>query len=154
MAMAAALVAVLACLTLAACGGSSSTTSKTAGGSAAARDRVSLANRVKAFRECLQKNGVALPAGRPGAGAGGLLGGTGAPPAGVSRARYEAALRKCGGANAAAEDSVTSCAKPAERASMAGPTTGCNPSPLARLDSVLEENAEDFVRGYIQKGGQ
>ena len=25
---------------------------------------------------------------------------------------------------------------------------------LDELDSVLEENAEEFVRGYVQKGGQ
>ncbi len=25
---------------------------------------------------------------------------------------------------------------------------------LDEIDSVLEENAEEFVRGYIQKGGQ
>ncbi len=25
---------------------------------------------------------------------------------------------------------------------------------LDEIDGVLEENAEDFVRGYIQKGGQ
>ena len=25
---------------------------------------------------------------------------------------------------------------------------------LDEIDSVLEENAEDFVRGYIQKGGE
>jgi ubiquitin-like protein Pup len=25
---------------------------------------------------------------------------------------------------------------------------------LDEIDSVLEENAEEFVRGYVQKGGQ
>lgn len=25
---------------------------------------------------------------------------------------------------------------------------------LDEIDSVLEENAEDFIRGYVQKGGQ
>jgi prokaryotic ubiquitin-like protein Pup len=25
---------------------------------------------------------------------------------------------------------------------------------LDEIDSVLEENAEDFVKGYVQKGGQ
>lgn len=25
---------------------------------------------------------------------------------------------------------------------------------LDEIDSVLEENAEDFVRGYVQKGGE
>jgi ubiquitin-like protein Pup len=27
-------------------------------------------------------------------------------------------------------------------------------SMLDEIDSVLEENAEEFVRGYVQKGGQ
>ncbi|MCQ9325340.1 ubiquitin-like protein Pup, partial [Staphylococcus aureus] len=25
---------------------------------------------------------------------------------------------------------------------------------LAEIDGVLEENAEDFVKGFVQKGGQ
>jgi hypothetical protein len=59
------------------------------------------------MRECLQKNGITLPKRTPGqrrpGGAGGFLGGggagTGGPqlPKGVTRAQYEAALKKCGG---------------------------------------------------------
>jgi hypothetical protein len=62
--------------------------------------------RFAAIRECLQKNGVTLPqrtpgSGRPAGGAGLLGGGSGAGggqlPKGVTRAQYEAALKKCGG---------------------------------------------------------
>jgi len=74
------------------------------------------ASRFKAMRECLQKNGITLPNHAPGqrprggpggflgggsAGAGGgSAGGAGGPqlPSGVTRAQYEAALKKCGGA--------------------------------------------------------
>jgi cytochrome c556 len=52
-------------------------------------------------RECLKKEGITLPTRKPGQrpGAGGFLGGGGGPalPAGVSKAKYEAALKKCGG---------------------------------------------------------
>lgn len=54
------------------------------------------------MRECLQKNGITLPARTPGSGpraGGGFLGAAGGPqlPKGVTRAQYEAALKKCGG---------------------------------------------------------
>ena len=61
------------------------------------------------MRECLQKEGITLPKRTPGqkrppGGAGGFLGGGGAGgaagpqlPKGVTRAQYEAALKKCGG---------------------------------------------------------
>jgi hypothetical protein len=58
--------------------------------------------RFAAVRECLEKNGITLPQRAPGSGGhagarGGLLGaGAGALPKGVTRAQYEAALRKCG----------------------------------------------------------
>jgi hypothetical protein len=62
------------------------------------------AGRFKALRECLQQNGITLPQRTPGqrprGGAGGLLGGgTGGAqlPKGVTRAQYQAALKKCGG---------------------------------------------------------
>lgn len=69
------------------------------------------ASRFKALRECLQKNGITLPKRAPGqrprGGPGGFLGGgagagangAGGPPlpSGVTRAQYEAALKKCGG---------------------------------------------------------
>jgi hypothetical protein len=122
-------VLLLACLGLAACGsssGSSSTTSASASttgtsgtsgtsgatgtsgapgtpGAAGARS-----GRFAAIRECLQKNGITLPQrtpgqGRPPGGAGGLPGGASGPqlPKGVTRAQYEAALKKCGGGNLA-----------------------------------------------------
>ena len=63
--------------------------------------------RFAAMRECLEKNGITLPkrtpgSGRPASAAGGFLGGgAGASgpqlPKGVTRAQYEAALKKCGG---------------------------------------------------------
>ena len=62
--------------------------------------------RFAAVRECLQKNGITLPRRTPGSGRAGATGGfpgggagAGAPqlPKGVTRAQYEAALKKCGG---------------------------------------------------------
>jgi hypothetical protein len=62
--------------------------------------------RFAAIRECLQKNGITLPPRTPGSGRAGATGGfpgggagAGAPqlPKGVTRAQYEAALKKCGG---------------------------------------------------------
>jgi hypothetical protein len=54
------------------------------------------------MRECLQKNGIALPERTPGSGPRGGFSGVGAGggpqlPKGVTRAQYEAALKKCGG---------------------------------------------------------
>jgi len=100
---------LLACLGLAACGGSSTSSSTTASASGAGASGASgftgRGGRFAALRECLQKNGITLPKRTPGqrppGGAGGFLGGrTGAPklPAGVTRAQYEAAIKKCGGA--------------------------------------------------------
>jgi len=57
--------------------------------------------RFKALRECLQRNGITLTKRTPGQRPpGGFLGGAGGPqlPAGVTRAQYEAAVKKCGGA--------------------------------------------------------
>lgn len=104
---------VLAGLALAACGSSgsspshagststsakASTTSSTPGGKVAA----AAATRFRALRACLQRNGVTLPKRTPGQhhAPGGLPGGGAAgpkPPAGVSKAKYEAAVKKCGG---------------------------------------------------------
>ncbi|ALU40149.1 ubiquitin [Kocuria flava] len=34
------------------------------------------------------------------------------------------------------------------------PTTGTTDDLLAEIDGVLETNAEEFVKGFVQKGGQ
>jgi hypothetical protein len=116
-ATAAALILLLACLGLTACGGSSSTTSSstkaastgtTSTGASSTGSSTSTPGvgrgsaRFTAMRECLQKNGITLPrrspgSGRPSGGAGFLGGGGPALPKGVTRAQYEAALKKCGG---------------------------------------------------------
>lgn len=117
-------ILVLSCLGLTACGGSSgassnaaataaSTTSAAGGastgttstggsstqGTAAGTGR----RRFGAIRECLQKSGVTLPQRTPGSGApgGGFPGAGGGPtlPKGVTRAQFEAAMKKCGGGN-------------------------------------------------------
>jgi hypothetical protein len=119
--VAAALLAVLASVVLAACGGSSSSpTGSTASASTSASTSTSTstspsaststpgkaagagASRFAALRECLQKNGITLPERKPGkrpsGGAGGFLGGGGFTlPKGVTKAQYEAAIKKCGG---------------------------------------------------------
>jgi hypothetical protein len=113
------LVLLLACLGLAACGSSSGSSPSTTSASASATGTSgssgtpgapgaggARSGRFAAIRECLQKNGITLPQrtpgqGRPPGGAGGFPGGAGGPqlPKGVSRAQYEAALKKCGGGN-------------------------------------------------------
>jgi hypothetical protein len=110
-ATAAVLALLLACLGLAACGGSSKGSSTSANAAAASASASGAptgptgprAGRFKALRECLQKNGISPPSRTPGArrppGIGGFLGGAGGPqlPKGVTRAQYEAAIKKCGG---------------------------------------------------------
>jgi hypothetical protein len=114
------LALLLACLGLAACGGSSKSSSSTTATNAAATSTSTTgatgttgkgaggpsSGRFAALRECLQKNGITLPKRSPGqrrpGGAGGFLGGGGGAagpqlPQGVTRAQYEAALKKCGG---------------------------------------------------------
>jgi hypothetical protein len=108
-----ALLLVLASLALAACGGSSKTSSTNASASASTSGAPgkpgapatspreagpAVAHRFAALRECLQKNGITLPKRSPGQrpAPGGLLGG-GSLPKGVTRAQFEAVLKKCGG---------------------------------------------------------
>jgi hypothetical protein len=100
---------LLASLALAACGGSSKSSSSSTNASASAATTSTGPNaagprggRFTAIRACLQKDGITLPQRTPGqrppAGAGGLLGGgIGAQlPKGMTRAQYEADLKKCG----------------------------------------------------------
>jgi hypothetical protein len=117
-AAAAVLVLLLACLGLAACGSSSGSSSSTTSASAsptasttttgatgAAGAKGPSSGRFAAMRECLQKNGVTLPAFKPGQHgqpqARGPFGAGSAArlPKGVTRAQYEAALKKCGAGN-------------------------------------------------------
>lgn len=114
-----ALALLLACLGLAACGGSSSSTTATSANASATTPKgatgldgrlgARAASRFKTIRECMQKNGVTLPQRPPGqrrggpsgpSGASGFLGGGAGGtqlPSGVTRAQYEAAIKKCGG---------------------------------------------------------
>jgi hypothetical protein len=114
-AVAAAVPLLLAIVLLAACGSSSTGSSSSTGASASASTGSSTATsttgppkgagggRFAGLRTCLQKEGITLPKrtpGQGGAGGGGLLGGGGggpALPAGVTRAQFEAAIKKCGG---------------------------------------------------------
>jgi len=88
---------LLACLGLAACGSSSNSsstsTATTSTTAASAAPKGALGARLTALRECLHKDGITAPAG-----SGGFLGGGTGPqlPKGVSRAQYEAGLKKCG----------------------------------------------------------
>jgi len=104
------LILLLACLGLAACGGSSSSSSSSTAAAATSTStgtgaKGPNAGRFAAMRECLQKNGVTLPAFKPGQHGGpqarGPFGGTSGRqlPKGVNKAKYEAALKKCGGGN-------------------------------------------------------
>jgi hypothetical protein len=103
-----AVLVVLASLVLAACGSSSksssaSTASASATTSTTHRVPGAAAGYFLAFRDCLQKDGITLPkrtpGQRPSPGHGGFLGGAGGPalPKGVTKAQYEAAVRKCRG---------------------------------------------------------
>ncbi len=90
----AALMLVLASLALAACGSSSKSSSSSNTGARASTSttpatKSGLAARFAQVRECLKKNGAALPTFKPGSGP--------QLPKGVTRAQYEAALKKCGG---------------------------------------------------------
>jgi hypothetical protein len=109
-ALGAILLLVLASLVLAACGSSSSgsSSSKSSSASASATTPTTTAPgprpggaRFTAVRECMRKNGITLPKRTPGQRpSGGFLPGAGGGPQlpkGVTRAQYEAAIKKCGG---------------------------------------------------------
>lgn len=132
-----ALVLLLACIGLAACGSSSKSSSTSTSASAATsttggastgpagQAKGELAKRFGAMRECLQKNGITLPKRTPGqrrppGGAGGFLGAAGGPslPKGVTRAQYEAALKKCGAGNFAARGGAARFKSPAFQAAL------------------------------------
>lgn len=107
--VAAVILLVLAGSLLAACGGSSNSAATTASTSTGAKTPTpgkapAFAARFTAIRECLKKEGVTLPTRKPGQrpGAGGFLGGGAGRPAGVSKAKFDAALKKCGGGGFAA----------------------------------------------------
>jgi len=133
-----AFVLLLASLVLAACGSSSKSPSTTTSTTASASTSTSTsttgkpsgpaAGRFAALRECLQKNGITLPKRTPGAKrgpGGGFLGGGSQLPKGVTRAQYEAAIRKCGGA------------------AFRGPRTGANPvlrAALTKFAACMREN--------------
>jgi hypothetical protein len=112
-------VLLAACIGVAACGGSSSssssaksspTTASASSASSGSQGGGPSAGRFAAMRACLQKNGITLPqrspgTRRPNGGVGGFLGGAGGSPhlpKGVTRTQYQAALKKCAGANFAA----------------------------------------------------
>lgn len=99
---AALLLALLASLVLAACGGSSKASTATTSASTSASTATTAprpgarGGRFTAIRECLQKSGITLPKFAPGQRPtpgqhGPLL------PKGISKAQYEAAVKKCGG---------------------------------------------------------
>jgi hypothetical protein len=96
------LLLVLASVVLAACGSSSKSSSTTTSTSASASTTTTGkapgagGSRFSALRECLEKDGITLPKFTPGqrpspTNHGPLL------PKGVSKAQYEAAIKKCGG---------------------------------------------------------
>jgi hypothetical protein len=100
----AALCALGACVALAACGSSgSSTSASTTTGTGASGSNAGGSSRFTALRSCLQKQGITLPA--PPSGGTGGPGGPGGPgggrglqaPEGVSQAKFQEALKKCGG---------------------------------------------------------
>ncbi len=126
--MLAALSVLAACLMLAACGssGGGSSSATTTSNASASKGPGAGSSRFVALRSCLQKQGITLPAPptraprQPG-GPGGAFGGTRAGihlPSGVSRAQFQAALKKCG-ASRRGGGRVTAFSNPAARAALA-----------------------------------
>jgi hypothetical protein len=97
----AALLLLLAALLLSACGSSGSSSTTTSSSASASTSAPGPARFAK-VRECLKKHGITLPPIRPGGGPygpPGVLRKTTGPrlPKGMTRAQYEAAIKKCGG---------------------------------------------------------
>lgn len=95
---------VILAVTLAACGGSSSSGSGATNSASTTKQAGSSSSRFASLRACLQKEGINLPStpsggsGRPGSG-GPPSGGQGGfkLPEGVSRTKFQEAIKKCGG---------------------------------------------------------
>jgi ubiquitin-like protein Pup len=62
----------------------------------------------------------------------------------------EQTTKQGGGGSDDADDAASSAAGQERRDKLASDTTDI----LDEIDDVLETNAEDFVRAYVQKGGQ
>ena len=100
----AAALAVLPAVLLAACGSSGTTTTTSTNAGAVTNSANAVpptgrgSGRFSAVRECLQKQGITLPApsGTPGQGPGGPPGGGFRAPEGVSQTKLREALKKCG----------------------------------------------------------
>jgi hypothetical protein len=97
-----------ACSALTACGSSGSGSSSAANPSSTSTSKAGGrdSSRFTALRSCLRKQGITLPAPTPGTSRRPDTPGTGAPggaarglqlPKGVTRAKFQAALKKCGG---------------------------------------------------------
>jgi hypothetical protein len=98
----------VAAVVLAACGSSSSSSNGTTPSASSAGTNqgggAAGGGRLTALRSCLQKEGINLPApkgnpGTPGAGNGARPGGFLKAPEGVSQAKFQEALKKCGAGN-------------------------------------------------------
>ncbi|MEA2209281.1 MAG: hypothetical protein QOF54_1758 [Solirubrobacteraceae bacterium] len=175
-----------ACVALAACGssGSSTSASTTIGTSTSGGKAASGSSRFTALRSCLQKQGITLPAppsgatGAPGGGGGpgGPGGGRGLqPPEGVSQAKFQEALKKCGAGNRpgggtaanlnsatarAALDTYAACMRtnginvPAPNTSGSGPifnTNGINTS--STQFKTAQSKCQSDLKGVFPGGG-
>ena len=96
--------AAAAVVVLAACGSSGATTKSATSSASSTQQGTAGAGRFASVRSCLQKEGINLPArkgtpGQPGAGNGGGPRGFLKAPEGVSQAKFQEALKKCGAGN-------------------------------------------------------